>query len=61
MQYAYDVAKATHLFRVFEVLEQGLLSPGDTLIHVGSGVGEALDLTGLTTEQTRRTRTSVCV
>ena len=45
-----DVAKPTHLFRVLEVLEEGLLVPGDTLVHVGSGVGEAIGLTGLTAE-----------
>ena len=49
-----DVAKPTHLFRVLEVLEEGLLVPGDTLVHVGSGVGEAIGLTGLTAEDTAR-------
>ena len=42
----------THLFGVLEVLEESLLVPSDTLVHVGSGVGEALRLTGLATEDT---------
>lgn len=42
----------TYLFRVLEVLEESLLGPSDTLVHVGGGVGEALCLTSLTTEDT---------
>ena len=49
-----DVAKPTHLFRVLEVLKEGLLVPGNTLVHVGSGVGEAIGLTGLAAENTAR-------
>ena len=44
----------TNLLGVLEVLEEGLLVPGDTLVHVGSGVGEAIGLTGLTAEDTAR-------
>ena len=47
-----DVATVTHLFGVLEVLEESLLVPSDTLVHVGSGVGEALRLTGLATKDT---------
>lgn len=42
----------THLFGVLEVLEERLLVPGDALVDVGSGVGEALGLTSLATEDT---------
>ena len=49
-----DVAKPTHLFRVLEVLKEGLLVPGNTLVHVGSGVREAIGLTSLTTEHTKK-------
>lgn len=44
----------THLFGVLEVLEESLLCPSDTLVDVGSSVGEALSLTSLTTEDTVR-------
>ena len=44
--------RITHLFRVLEVLEHGLLGPCNTLVDVGSGVGEALGLSGLATEDT---------
>ena len=54
-----DVAKPTHLFRVLEVLEEGLLVPGDTLVDVGSGVGEALGLTSLATEHTKRATSEI--
>ena len=47
-----DVAMGTHLFGVLEVLEESLLVPSDTLVHVGSGVGEALRLASLTAEDT---------
>ena len=47
-----DVAKPTYLFRVLEVLKEGLLVPSDPLVHVGSGVGEALRLASLTAEDT---------
>ena len=40
------------LLGVLEVLEESVLVPVDTLLLVGVGVGEALDLTGLTAEQT---------
>ena len=45
-----DVAKPTHLFRVLEVLEEGLLVPGDTLVHVGSSIGEAVRVARFTAE-----------
>ena len=44
----------THLFGVLEVLEEGLLVPGDALVDVGGGVGEALGLSRLATEHTAR-------
>ena len=44
--------RGTYLLGVLEVLEESLLVPSDTLIHVGSGVGEALRLTGLATKDT---------
>ena len=47
-----DVARRTHLFGVLEVLEEGLLVPGDTLIDVRSGVGVTLGLTSLVAEDT---------
>ena len=47
-----DVATDTHLFGVLEVLEESLLVPSDTLVHVGSGVGETFGLTGLATKDT---------
>lgn len=40
------------LLGVLEVLEESLLVPGNTLVDVGLGVGEALDLTSLTAEET---------
>lgn len=40
------------LLGVLEVLEEGVLVPGDALLLVGVGVGVALDLTGLTAEET---------
>ena len=39
------------LLGVLEVLEEGVLVPGDALLLVGVGVGVALDLTGLATEK----------
>ena len=47
-----DVARATHLFRVLKVLEQGLLVPGNTLVNVGGRVRESLALASLATEDT---------
>ena len=40
----------THLLGVLKVLEEGVLVPGDTLVHVRSGVRVALALASLTTE-----------
>jgi hypothetical protein len=40
------------LLGVLEVLEESVLVPVDTLLLVGVGVGEALDLTGLAAEDT---------
>ena len=42
----------THLLGVLEVLEEGVLVPGNALVDVGSGVGEALTLTRLAAEDT---------
>lgn len=42
----------THTFGVLEVLEEGLLVPGDTLVDVGLGVREAFDTAGLAAEET---------
>jgi hypothetical protein len=39
------------LLGVLEVLEEGVLVPGDALLLVGVGVGVALDLTGLAAEE----------
>ena len=47
-----DVASGTHLFRVLKVVKQSLLVPSNALVHVGSGVGEALRLASLTAEDT---------
>jgi len=47
------------LLGVLEVLEQGLVIPCDTLLLVCVGVGVALDLTGLTTEETVQVGTSL--
>lgn len=44
------------LLGVLEVVEQGLLFPGDTLLLVGVGVGETLNLTGLAAEETVQSR-----
>lgn len=38
------------LLRVFQVLEEGVLAPGDSLGLVGIGVGESSGLTGLAAE-----------
>ena len=56
---------STYLLGVLEVLEEGLFVPkrlvftrldryipSDTLVHVGSGLGEALRLASLTAEDT---------
>ena len=53
-------SRRTHLFGVLEVLEEGLLVPGDTLVDVGGGVGEALGLTRLAAEDTERNPVSRC-
>ena len=44
---------ATYLLGVLEVIEQSLLFPYNSLVHVGSGVGEALSLTGLAAKDTK--------
>ena len=41
---------STYLLGVLEVLEESLLLPGNTLVHVGSGVRVAVRLTALATE-----------
>lgn len=52
--------RSTHLFGVLEVLEEGLLVPGDALVDIGGSVGEAIGLTSLATEHTvRATSTSL--
>ena len=43
----------THLLGVLEVLEEGVLVPGNTLVDVGGGVGEALTLTRLAAEDAK--------
>lgn len=45
------------LLGVLQVLEQGILVPGDTLADVGSRVREARSLTSLAAEQTVEVRT----
>lgn len=42
----------TYLLGVEQVLEESLLVPGDTLVHVSGGVVEARDLTTLTADDT---------
>lgn len=42
----------TYLLGVLEVLEESLLSPSDTLVHVSGSVGVAVCLAGLATENT---------
>ena len=42
-----------YLFGVLEVFEKSVLIPSDSLVHVGSGVGETFSLTGLATEDTK--------
>jgi hypothetical protein len=44
------------LLGVLEVLKESVLVPVDTLLLVGVGVGEALDLTGLAAEDTVKLR-----
>ena len=38
------VKTVTYLLGVLQVLEESLLVPGDTLVHVGSRITEALSL-----------------
>ena len=42
----------SYLLGVLEVFEESVLVPSDALVHVGSGVGVAVGLTGLATEDT---------
>ena len=42
--------RVAYLFRVLEILEQCRLVPCNTLVNIGRGVLEAIDLSGLTTE-----------
>jgi hypothetical protein len=44
------------LLGVLKVVEQGALVPGDTLLLVGVGVGETLNLARLAAEQTVQSR-----
>lgn len=41
----------THLFGVFQVLEESVLVPCNALVDVGGSVREALDLTGLASKE----------
>ena len=45
-------AVEAHLLGVLEVLEKSLLVPGNTLVDVGSTVGETFTLTSLTAKDT---------
>ena len=47
----------TYLLGVLKVLEESLLVPGDTLVHVGSRVAEAGGLTSLAAEDAVKVRT----
>ena len=47
----------TYLLGVLKVLEESLLVPGDTLVHVGSRVAEAGSLTSLAAENAVKVRT----
>ena len=51
------VKTVTYLLGVLQVLEESLLVPGDTLVHVGSRVAEAGGLTSLATEDAVKVRT----
>ena len=51
------VKTVTYLLGVLQVLEESLLVPGDTLVHVGSRVAEAGGLTSLAAEDTVQVRT----
>ena len=48
----------TYLLGVLKVLEESLLVPGDTLVHVGSRVAEAGGLTSLAAENAVKVRTN---
>ena len=47
----------TYLLGVLKVLEESLLVPGDTLVHVGSRVAEAGGLTSRAAENAVKVRT----
>ena len=51
------VKTGTYLLGVLKVLEESLLVPGDTLVHVGSRVAEAGGLTSLAAENAVKVRT----
>ena len=52
------VKTVTYLLGVLQVLEESLLVPGDTLVHVGSRVAEAGGLTSLAAENAVKVRTN---
>lgn len=45
-----NTGRAAYLLRVLEIFKQCVLVPCDTLVNIGSGVLEAIDLSGLATE-----------
>ena len=47
----------TYLLGVLKVLEESLLVPGDTLVHVGGRITETGGLTSLAAEDTVQVRT----
>ena len=51
------VKAVTYLLGVLQVLEESLLVPGDTLVHVGSRITETGGLTSLAAEDTVQVRT----
>lgn len=53
----WRVKTDTYLLGVLKVLEESLLVPGDTLVHVGSRVAEAGGLTSLAAENAVKVRT----
>ena len=56
-----DVATVTHLFGVLKVFEEGVLIPGDALVHVRSGVRIALRLASLAAEKPTKAQRHVSI
>lgn len=50
-----DKCRCPHLFRVLEVLEEGIFTPCDSLVHVGGSIRVSLGLSGLATKKPANT------